>query len=298
LRTRFFIVHNPRAGPAARHFYDATLSSLKRSGSAIEIVETARHGEGMTAAANAARSGCFDAIVAAGGDGTLHDVAEGIIGHSLPLGIIPTGTGNVFAQEINLPQSADELAKTLREGEAHAIPVGQVNGRPFLFMVGVGFDAEAVRLFESGTTRELGRFGFVWPVLRALRFYKDRPLHVKTRQTETVAQWVIVTRAKRYAGGFMLAPDADLHDSQFQVLRMGGIGPLSRFRQLAALAIGGLRYDPQVSIEPANWVRIEGDPNTPVQIDGEVLGELPLEIGLHAEQLRIIMPHTAAVLRD
>jgi diacylglycerol kinase (ATP) len=126
------------AGPMARHLYGATLATAV-------IVETASHGEGMKAAAEAALSGRFDAVVAAGGDGTAHDAAEGLIGYSTPLGILPLGTGNVFARELNLPGSPEALAGTLLSSEAHPIPVGQVNGRPFLFVVGVGFDAEAVR---------------------------------------------------------------------------------------------------------------------------------------------------------
>ena len=162
LRTRFFIIHNPKAGPVARRLYHSTLLVLRRSGGGTEIIETARHGAGMEAAAGAARSGRFDAIVAAGGDGTVHDVAEGLVGRSTPPGIIPMGTGNVFARGISPPRSPDAIAKTLLEGEACAIPVGQVNGRPFLFVIGVGFDAEAVRLFETEGTRKLGQAGFVW----------------------------------------------------------------------------------------------------------------------------------------
>jgi diacylglycerol kinase family enzyme len=93
LRARFLIIHNPNAGSMARHLYRATLSRLTRRGANVEIVETASHGEGMKAAAEAASSGRFDAVVAAGGDGTVHDAAEGLVGHSIPLGILPLGTG-------------------------------------------------------------------------------------------------------------------------------------------------------------------------------------------------------------
>jgi diacylglycerol kinase (ATP) len=244
----------------------------------------------MEAAAGVARSGGFDAVVAAGGDGTVRDVAEGLVGSSTPLGVIPAGTANVFAREINLPRSPHAIAKTLLEGEACAIPVGQVNGRPFLFVVGVGFDAEAVRLFEIEGARRLGQAGFAWPILRALFSFRDRLLRVRTSRGDAEAQWVIVTRAKHYAGGLILAPDADLRQAQFYVLRIEGTGPLIRVRQLSALAIGWLRYDPGVRLERADRVRIEGDRAAPVQIDGEMLGELPLEICFHPEQLRIIWP--------
>lgn len=288
LRTRFFIIHNPNAGPAARHLYHATLARMRRAGARAEIVETARHGEGMKLVAEAAENGSFDAVVAAGGDGTVHDAAEGLVGRSTPLGIIPMGTGNVFARELNLPRSPDGLARTLLKGKAYAIPIGQVNGRPFLFVVGIGFDAEAVHLFEREGNRALGRAGYVWPVLRALSSHQDRTLRVRTQRADTVAQWVIVTRIKRYAGDLMLVPEADLYHERLYVLRIVGSGPLYRIRQLSALALGLLRYDPSVRVEAATWVRIEGDPAARVQIDGEVLGKLPLEIGLHPEPLNLI----------
>ena len=67
----------------------------------------------------------------------------------IPLGIIATGTANVFAREIGLPRSPEQVASTLMNGKVRTIPVGQINGRPFLFVVGIGFDAEAVRQFET-----------------------------------------------------------------------------------------------------------------------------------------------------
>jgi YegS/Rv2252/BmrU family lipid kinase len=263
---------------------------MRRAGAYAEIVETTRHGEGMKAIAEAAQSGSFDAVVAAGGDGTVHDAAEGLVGHSVPLGIIPMGTGNVFARELNLPHSPDGLARALLRGETRAIPVGQVNGRPFLFVVGIGFDAEAVRVFEREGNRAWGRAGYVWPVLRALSSDQDRTLRVRTQSGESEAQWVIVTRVKRYAGDLMLIPQADLHQERLYVLRIAGRGPLNRIRQLSALALGLLRKDPGVCVEAVTWLRIDGDPMAPVQIDGEVLAALPLEIGLHPERLSFIFP--------
>lgn len=290
MRRRFLIIHNPDAGLERRHFYDAVLSRLGRSAGRIEVVETARHGEGMAAAAAAARSGRFDVVVAAGGDGTVHDVAEGILGQAICLGVIPIGTANVFAREVGLPQSADKLADILLSGSIHTIPVGEVGGRPFLFVVGVGFDAEAVRFFDEDGSRQFGRLGLVEPVLRTLLSHRDRVLRVKTDRGVTEARWVIVTRAKRYAADLLLAPDADLRGTLFYVLCMKGSGPLARLTQLFALAVGGLRFGPGVTLEAANWVRIEGDQRVPVQIDGEVLGEMPLEIKIHPKRLKIILP--------
>ena len=99
--------------------------------------------------------------MAAGGDGTVHDVAAGLLGTPIPLGIIPMGTANVFAREVGLPRSPERVASTLMNGKVGTIPVGQINGQPVLFVVGIGFDAEAVRQFETAGTRKLGQAGFV-----------------------------------------------------------------------------------------------------------------------------------------
>ena len=289
MRQRFFILHNPRAG-AARSRFRATLDRLKKLGAHLEIVDTARHGEAMRAAAQAAREGTFDAVVAAGGDGTVHDVAEGLVGGATPLGIIPLGTANVFAREIGLPFAPQPLAEALVGGDTRAIPLGEVNGRPFLFVVGIGFDAEAVRHFEAAGTRWLGQAGLAWPVLHALFSGAGAKLRVRTDRGEAEAAWVIVTRARHYAGGLLLAPRAGLERTDMHVARFAGAGPLARLHQLSALATGLARFDPTIAVEPAERVSIEGDAAVPVQIDGETLSALPLQIGLHPQRLPLIVP--------
>ena len=162
-------------------------------------------------------------------------------------------------------------------------------------MVGAGFDAEAVRHFEAQGTRSLGRTGLVGPVLRALVSHRDRLLRMETNHGVTEARWIIVTRTKRYAANLMLAPEADLSRTQFQVLCMKGSGPMMRLAQLSAPALGRLRFGPGVTLETAAWVKINGELSVPVQIDGEPLGELPLNIRIHPGKLTLILPHSGGL---
>lgn len=291
MHTRFLIIRNPRAGWHGRHLCEATLEALRNYGASVETVSTTGREEGTLRAREALRSGTFNAVMAAGGDGTIHDVAAGLVGGAMPLGVIPTGTGNVFARELGYPFAAAALAQTLREGSVERIPLGQVNGEPFLFVVGIGFDAEAVRQFEAVDPRYLGRASFVYPVLRALAERPFGPLVVTTESGRHTAHWVIVSRAKHYAAGLLLTPEAGLGKQVMQVIRFEGAGRTIRIRQLVALVTGLLRYDPQVTIEAAGRVTIAGDFMCPVQIDGEAKGALPLEIGLHPERLGVIMPN-------
>jgi diacylglycerol kinase family enzyme len=107
----------------------------------------------------------------------------------------------------------------------------------------------------------------------------------------TEGQWILVTRTRHYAGEFVLAPDAKLEEAALHVISVQGNGPLTRARQLSALALGHIRDDPQVMVEVTDRVRIEGDKSVPVEIDGEALGELPLEIGIHPQRLAVIFPN-------
>ena len=156
-------------------------------------------------------------------------------------------------------------------GKVSTIPVGEINGQPVLFVVGIGFDAEAVRQFETAGTRKFGQAGFVMPVLHALLSERSRSLKVTTDHGSSEAQWVIVTRARRYAGGFLLSKDAGVTRSTFHVLRFRGRGPLVRLRQLAALASGLIGFDPDVNVEIADWVRVEGDPESQFRLMGKCL---------------------------
>jgi diacylglycerol kinase (ATP) len=290
MRRRLFILHNPNAGPVARRHYHSVLSLLRAQGVSSEFAETSRHGEGKEVTAQAALSGSFDAVVAAGGDGTVHDAADGLLGTEMPLGVIPTGTANVFAREVGLPFSPERIAHTLLGGEVRSIPLGQVNARPFLFVVGIGFDAEAVRYFETSGTRQLGQLGLIPPVLQALISCPDSLLQVTTDRGSSKAGWVVVTRARRYAGGLLLSREANINQTVFHVVRFGGRGIFVRLRQLSALTCGLIGYDPDVTIESAEWVRVEGDVATPIQVDGEMLGRLPVQITLHPQRLRLIFP--------
>jgi diacylglycerol kinase family enzyme len=179
---------------------------------------------------------------------------------------------------------------TLLYGTAQAIPVGQINGQPFLFVVGIGFDAEAVAHFEASGNRQLGQAGLVGPVMRALVSHSDRALYITTAAGTSEARWVIVTRVPRYAGGLLLSRDVNITQTKFCVVRFGGHGLFVRLRQLSALACGLIRYDPAVTIEAAEWVKVESDTSVPVQVDGEIMGALPVEIRVHSQRLQLIFP--------
>jgi len=151
------------------------------------------------------------------------------------------GTANVFAREAGLPFSPERVAHTLLYGTVRAIPVGQINDRPFLFVVGIGFDAEAVAHFETSGTRQLGQLGLIGPVLRALLSHRDVALRVTTDGGRKEAQWVIVTRVQR-ALCRRSAPEPECRYCPNKVLR----GEIWRKRQIGAItSTRGARLRPR-----------------------------------------------------
>jgi len=290
LRKRFFIISNPASGKSGQKIRHDVIGQMRSAGAEIEHVATTSHGEGCSRAREAAKSGKFDAVIAAGGDGTIHDVACGLIGTPCPLGIIPMGTANVFAREVGLGFSPARLAETLLSGSTRSVPVGIVNDEIFLFVIGVGFDAAAVEYFETGNHRGFGIGGFIPPVLQALVSENGTALQVSIDGTSHEAHWVIVTRVQHYAANILLAEEASLHGDKLYAVLFSGASVLARIRQLAAMMTGMLKYDPGISVISCRQLQVKADQPVPVQVDGEAKGKLPLEIGIHPERLNIIFP--------
>ena len=288
-RRRLFIITNPRTGRGKRAKLLRICQLLHESGAEVEMAISARRGEGTRLARRAIESGLFDAVVAAGGDGTAHDVARGLVGSDVPLGVIPLGTANVLAREIGMEFTPRMVAQTLLLGPARAIRVGMANEEPFLFVVGIGFDAEAVRHFESGGHRRFGMGGLAPPVLWALASERGRPLQVEVDGTPMMtAHWVIVTRVPHYAARIRLCDKTSLFDDRLCAVLFRGSGAALRLRQLAAMLTGMLPHEPSVSIVRARRLMIAGEEKVPVQMDGESTGRLPLNISLSDERIRLI----------
>ena len=260
MRRRLFILHNPNAGPAARRHYHSILTLLRDAGAQAELVETSRHGDGMKVTAEAALSGRFDAIVAAGGDGTVHDAAEGVLGSATPLGIIPMGTANVFAREVGLPFSPEQRCEraALWDGTGHSRRSDQCQALSVCgghrFRCGGRSPTLKPPAHVNGPART--SFG---PVIRALASHSDHLLRVTTNSWQQRSPMGHCHESSALCWRSASEPGCPITRTKFYVVRFGGRGKLVRLRQLSALACGLVRYDPDVIIEPAEWVRVESD---------------------------------------
>ena len=269
------------------------VAELEKLGCSVVV----RHTSPGVGARQLAREGApgFDAVVAAGGDGTVNEVANGLYGGSRPLAIIPLGTANVLAREIGLPRDPARLAALIAGGEPRPIWPGRVGERLFLMMAGCGFDAAVVEAVDPGSKKRFGQLAFVGSILRALLRYRPCELRVCADGVEHRAASIVVAKGQRYAGRFVLAPQARLSEPMLQIVLFRKPGRGAVLRALAMLALGRVHRLPEVAIIGARTVTLDAATPIPVQADGEIAGHVPVAIAVAAAPLALIAPPLALI---
>ncbi|MBR0681040.1 diacylglycerol kinase family lipid kinase [Roseomonas eburnea] len=291
--TRMLIVFNPAAGARRRRRLLAALDLLRGLGMRPEVADTARRGHATDLAHEAAAAG-VRVVVAAGGDGTIAEVAAGLAGSDSALGVLPLGTANVLALELGLPRSPVRAAEVLAMGRTALLHPGlarYADGRELLFvqMLGAGFDAAVVHNLSAPLKRGIGKGAYVWQTLRELPRYPFAPIRAVLDGGVEEAASVIVTKGRLYAGRFLLAPGADPHEQGFHVVLFREAGTLAAMRYGAALPLGLLPRMRGVEIRRAAELRLEGE-EVPAQADGDAAGVLPVAIGPAPKPMRIVVP--------
>jgi len=293
------VIFNPIAGRNARGKLARALGALEALGVAAVVRETAAPGDAESFA-RAARASDFDALAIAGGDGTINEVVNGLEDERLPIAIFPFGTENVLAREIGVPRNPASAAGIAVEGSARAIAVGEAafeapaSVRRFLLMVGVGFDADVVHGLDLGLKRRVGKLAFAWSILVRLWRYRPVEYEVTTEdagvRTTHRAASAVASRARYYAGPFILAPAARLADRSFQLVLFKRGSRRAALRYMVALAGGFLHRLSDVEIATATSTRIAQPAGAPVQMDGDPVGRLPVSVRIAERSVLLIYP--------
>lgn len=288
-RRRFLIIHNVHAGTARRGLFHNVLRELERRGCEVTTQIADDIEADRRLAAEAAASGNYDAVVAAGGDSTIRGVALGLFGTGVPLGVLPVGTGNVMAAEIGLRHRTGDIVDTLTDGPVRKVQGATANGEPFLLMAGAGYDGAVVADLNFSLKRLVGRAAYSWPILYRLlqRFPK---LRVDVDGERHDARWAVVTNARHYAGAFSIDKDSSIFDDGLTTILFQPRSRLELAAQLVRLAIGRLAQAPGVTFLPSRRTRIEADECVPVQIEGESFGATPLTVSADDRTISLLAP--------
>jgi YegS/Rv2252/BmrU family lipid kinase len=289
---RLTVIYNPVAGWRRRKRLHAVLSELDSLGCRVALRETGAPGDAESMARALAEEGEADVLVAAGGDGTVNEIVNGLAGSRLPLGLIPLGTANVLAREIRQELDAASIARTLAWGRPLEVAAGEANGRMFLLMAGVGFDARVVADIRPGVKRLFGKGAYVLAGLSnwlAGRFPRYR---VTIDGKSHDAYSAVLANAHFYGGSYVLAPDARLEDPSLRVCLFEKPGRLAVVRYALAMQFGRLPHARGYRILPAEEVAVEASApdREPVQGDGDVLTQLPLSARIRPAAVRLIVP--------
>lgn len=290
---KILVIANPAAGTGrGRARTQQLVHALERRGHSVERFSTRRAGDARRRVAEA--EGAVECIVAAGGDGTINEVVNGLADPSrTPLVPLALGTANMLAGELRIPKEPVALADMIEAGTIRKIDLGKVGASRFLGVVGVGFDAcvtESVRKTRKGT---LGYAGYALPILRTLAIYRAPKLKVRLDGKKPVAcGFVIIAKLRDYGGLFAVTPDAQPDSGKLHLcmFRNASIPGLVRIVLPAWRGTLGARDD--CTVTSAERIEIEADSDAPasVQLDGDAWGTTPIEITLEPRVVPMLVP--------
>jgi diacylglycerol kinase (ATP) len=272
------IIFNPVAGRRRATALWKVLDLLVENGIKVEVAETQYAGHATLLARIAAREG-RDMVVAAGGDGTIAEVANGLIGSATVLGVIPLGTANVLAKEYRLPVTPRAIANALAYRRTKLLWPGIAKQagpdgteRVFVQMVGLGFDGAVVHGIQPLLKRVIGRGAYVWQSLWEAVAYRFPRVRLSVDGKSYEAASVVVSKGRLYGGPYMLAPNAAPTEPGFQVALFENSGTFAALLSGAALPLGLLPRCPGVRVIAGRQVDFwSGNGPIKTQSDGDAL---------------------------
>ena len=299
------VVYNPTAGPRdVKRELGRVRRELGRHGWSVEIAETKRPGDGVRLARRAAETG-LDGVWVAGGDGTVSEVVNGLVGTETALGVLPVGTGNIWAKQLRLPTYTlthpfrlREAAVAQAEGRVHRIDVGRLNDRYFLLWAGIGFDAQVTAELEprDRRTKRLGALPYAIAAVMLAREFSGVRTHavLDGRAVRGRTILLLVSNVQMYAF-FPVARRARLDDGLLDVFIFKGLGFSYILRHAAKLFSGRHLGDPQIVQRQARQVTVWTERPVAVQADGDPVGTTPVGLRVVPRALRVLVPRQAPV---
>lgn len=290
------VVLNPAAG---RGRGAQLQSQIEAALPGATIWQTTRAGEATELARRAVKEGA-QLVVAAGGDGTLGEVLNGLMGSGAKLGILPMGTGNDFARCIGIGTKLEFALEMLKRGSFRATDVGKVEiggqSRFFLNVAGAGFDSRVAARINEHRPRILAKLGgtsaYLVACLSEMRRFPlaDFRLELDGKVVESRAVLCAIANASSYGGGMLVAPDADLGDGLFEVCLIKELSRGAFLRAFPGVFAGKHVHHPAVEMFKAAKVRLESEPSLPVLVDGEIVEQTPATFEILPRAIRVIVP--------
>jgi YegS/Rv2252/BmrU family lipid kinase len=303
LSHRIGLVYNPFAGGLkgpGRARLDRAISILEHAGAQVQTFATSGPKHAGELASRAIEAGC-ETILAAGGDGTINEAVNGIAGSNIQFGILPAGTANVLANEIGFSNRPDHAARQLLHAVPGRIALGALDREEtgpalaarhyFILMAGIGLDARIVYELDLELKNRLGKLAYWHGGLR--QFGRPVPrFHVGVNGKDYCASFALVTRVRNYGGDFEIARQIRLTDNDFEIVVFQDYQWQDYMRFFGAVMTNRLYSTSGVDIVRSTGLKADSPENERIhiQVDGELLGQLPAAISVVPDALTLLMP--------
>ncbi|MBI4300462.1 MAG: diacylglycerol kinase family lipid kinase [Chloroflexi bacterium] len=264
-----------------------TVNLLEDAGIRVDLAFT-KMTEAMTQSVAQAVQEDYDLVIAGGGDGTVSEVASGLVGTGVPLGILPFGTYNNVAHSLGVPLDLAAASRAIAEGKTIDIDVGVANGNYFFEAVGVGLDAS---LFPIGEEIKGGHYEKV--LQGAMKFLRQRKaemtLILDGEELNLRSPMAVVANGPYYGAGFTIAPQASLTDGMLEVV-IFECSMVEVARHFALSAQNRVHEEPCVTVHRSREVKVLSRLPLPAHADGRPIGNAPVACSVLPGALRVIVP--------
>lgn len=294
------IIANPTSGSAhgahGMHDLRETVVWLRKHGLPAELCMTDAPGSARHLAEEAVRAG-MRMVVAAGGDGTINEVIQALAGHTTALGVLPMGTVNVWAREANIPLTLAEARAVLVYGARRRIDLGRAGSRYFILMAGIGIDAEVARRVEHHFLKRIGLKVMDYIATGGIVGVTQRPVKVwmqdgKRRRSRHAVQ-ILIGNTRLFGGALAFTQQAVADDGWLDVVFVGGHHLRHRAQVLLRAALRRPSLGPHAHYAHVRTMRLDAAVPLPVQVDGEVIGTLPMTFAVAPRALTVVVPRDA-----
>jgi len=286
--TSTVVIVNPTAGnvDASRDWHDR-LKSIVRD---CPIRVTSHPGEAEVIARQAVEEG-FSRIVAAGGDGTVNQVANGIAGSNAALGLLPLGTVNVLAMELGLPSTDLERCwEIIRGTHIRLVDLASANKKHFVQLAGVGLDAQVVKETSLALKRSFGPLSYL---ISAAQIAARQPPKLSIQSEDSPVDegsFVLIGNGRLYGGPFPFFKHAVINDGLLDVVVFKRLGYLEIVKYLQDVVFSSDIRAPEIEYFQSRRIRITSEQDVPVEVDGELAGNCPVDFRIKKKALRVLAP--------
>jgi diacylglycerol kinase (ATP) len=298
---RVTLIYNPTAGTLRRNpaIINRLVTALEQHRVALTLAPTkrAQHAAELAEIAVQTQNDC---VLVCGGDGTINEAAQSLVGTATALAIWPGGTANVLAKELRLPSAPEALVEMIMRPQIRTISVGRAfkpEGkmpagwqRYFLVMAGIGLDATIVQNVHPGLKKQLGIGAYLASGLGFLARLPLTPFTINYNGQRHESTFAVISNAANYATFFSLTPDAQLSAEQFKVCLFNSQSRLAYLGYALLSTRGSHIHTSGVKYDAAQSVNANSNDAALVQLDGEVVGNLPMRFENVPQALRVVAP--------